>query len=52
MKFNIKRPDPIPLTRETYQKLKTDLIKFEEEDAQILVRLQAAREMGGVYVGE
>lgn len=41
-----KKPNPIPVTRETYEKAERDYEKLKAEEADVLVRLQDAREMG------
>ncbi len=41
-----KRPDPIPFTKEAYEKMEKDFEKLSKEQGEILVRLQTAREMG------
>jgi transcription elongation factor GreA len=43
--FQIK-PDPIPMTRTGYEQMKQDLEKTLLYRGEVLVRLQAAREMG------
>lgn len=40
------KTQPIPFTNEGYRQLKTDLDRYTQERKQVLVRLQAAREMG------
>lgn len=41
-----KKPDPIPLTQDTYTQLRADQKRYLQEESEVLVRLQAAREMG------
>lgn len=39
-------PPPIPFTQEGYQKVVTEIEQLEEQRKEVLIRLQAAREMG------
>ncbi|MFC1627402.1 GreA/GreB family elongation factor [Patescibacteria group bacterium] len=45
-KFMPPKPDPIKLTKEKLEQSKKDLESLSKERAEILIRLQAAREMG------
>ena len=40
------KPDPVPITKEGYDKAMSELERLEVYREEVLVRLQAAREMG------
>ncbi len=46
VKLHLPKPKPIHLTQEKYDQSKKDQLKLKKERAEILIRLQAAREMG------
>lgn len=46
MPIKIKKPDPIPFTKDAYEEMQRDFERLSVEREEILVRLQTAREQG------